>query len=324
MKPRRKHLFFVCIFGLVLALSSWNPCAAKEEYPIKPIQLIVAWPVGGDTDLVARVWAEYAKSLLGQPIVVINKPGVAGVLGSTFFSKTKPDGYTLMQSPPGNVLLAPQLTKVEYKTEDFIPICRITATPCAIVVHADSPWKKMEDFVQDAKKNPNKFSFGSLGMSSWTNLAFKFWEMQAGIKLKDIFQQGSAPATMALLGRHVDISFLYPQVFIPHVKDGKFRVLAIGDPWDEYPQIPTFKSLGYKGNYNGWSGIFAPKGTPSEIIQKIAETSQKIMSDSKFLEALKNVNSTPGFMGPEQWQKQLKQEHDDLSKVVDELGIRVK
>jgi tripartite-type tricarboxylate transporter receptor subunit TctC len=182
----------------------------------------------------------------------------------------------------------------------------------------------MEDFVQDAKKNPNKFSFGSLGMSSWTNLAFKFWEMQAGIKLKDIFQQGSAPATMALLGRHVDISFLYPQVFIPHVKDGKFRVLAIDAPWDEYPQIPTFKSLGYKGNYTGWSGIFTPKGTPPEIIQKIAETSKKIMADPKFLEALKNVNSTPGFMGPEEWQKNLKQEYEDLSKVIDELGIRAK
>jgi tripartite-type tricarboxylate transporter receptor subunit TctC len=319
-----RKVVLISMVGVILGLGCLESASAKEEYPAKTIQLIVGWPVGGDTDLVARVWAEYAKPLLGQPIVVINKPGVAGVLGSTFVSKAKPDGYTFMQSPPGNVLVAPQITKVDYKTDDFIPICRITATPCAIVVHADSPWKKMEDFVQDAKKNPGKLSFGSLGMSSWTNLAFKFWEMQAGIKLKDIFQQGSAPATMALLGRHVDISFLYPQVFIPHVKDGKFRVLAIGAPWDEYPQVPTFKSLGYKGNFNGWSGIFAPKGTPPEIVKKIEETSKKVMADPKFLGALKNVNSTPGFMGTEEWQKSLKQEYDDLSKVIDELGIRAK
>jgi len=110
---------------------------------------------------------------------------------------------------------------------------------------------------------------------------------------------------------------------MPHVKGGKFRLLAVDSP-EEHPQVPTFKSLGYKGNYIGWSGIFAPKGTPGHVIQKLADTTKKVMADPKFLQSLKNINATPGFMGPEEWQKELRQEYEDIGKVVDTLGIRPK
>ena len=324
MKACKKYRFFLGAITILMVLGLMEFAEAKEEYPVKPIQLIVPWPVGGDTDLVARVWADYAEKILGQPIVVINKPGGGGVLGSTLVAKAKPDGYTLMESPPGNTIVAPQTSKTEYNLDDFIAICRITATPCGIVVHTESPWKTLEEFVQDAKKNPNKFTFGSLGMSTWTNLAFKFWEMQASIKLKYIYHQGSAPGTMALLGRHVDIAFLYPQNFIPHVKGGQFRLLAIDAPRDEHPGIPSFKSLGYKGNYIGWSGVFAPKGTPKQVIQKLADTTKNIFADSKFHQSLKNVNASPGFLEPEELQKDLKQEYEDIGQVIDTIGIRVK
>lgn len=324
MKAQKRIFLLMLAAFLIVGLNVSAFAQGKEEYPKKSIQLIVPWPPGGDTDLVARVWADSAEKVLGQPVVVINKSGAGGVTGTVFVARAKPDGYTLIQGAPGNNLVAPQVTKVEYDIDGFVPICLITANPCGLAVHAESPWKTLEEFVQEAKKNPGKLSFGSCGAASWTTLVAKHWAMQSGVKLKDIHFQGCGPAATALLGKHVDIAFLYPQSFQPQVKGGSMRVLVLDALWEEHPEIPTFKKLGYKGNYTGWSGVLAPKGTPDYVIEKIVETTKKVMKEPKFLDGLKNINVSPRYVGPEEWEKDLKQQYVDLGKVIDELGIRAK
>lgn len=323
MDSGKKILFATLGVFLIIGLNVSAFAQGKEDYPNKPIQLISAWPPG-NTDLPARVWAESAEKILGQPIVLINKPGAGGVPGTTYVVRAKADGYTLLAGAPGSNLVAPLVTKTEYDIDSFIPICLISENPCGLVVHAESPWKTLEQFVQDAKRDPGKLKFGSPMATSWVTLVVKNWAMQAGIKLKDIHFEGSGPAATALLGRHVDIILAYPQFFQPQVKAGTLRVLAIDATWEEHPEIPTFKNLGYKGNYAGWSGILAAKGTPSYIIDKLAETAKKVMNEPKFLEAMKKINVSPMFMGPEEWKKNLIDQYADLKKVVAGLDIQKK
>lgn len=297
---------------------------AKNDYPVKPINHIVPWPPGGDTDLVARSWAGYAEKILGQPVIVINKVGGGGVAGTTFAAKAKPDGYTLIQASPGGNLVAPQLARPDYNLDSFTPVCLITASPYGIAVNINSPWKTLDDFVQSAKKNPGKFLFGSAGAATSNTLVATHWIRQSGIELKYIHHQGAAPATTALLGGHVDIALLAPQSFIPQLKSKKVRLLVVGAPLDDYPEVPTFDKLGYKGYFIGWSGIFAPRGTPKYVIKKLADTTKEIMKDPAFIKILKNINATPSYMGPEEWQNALKQQYIDIGKVIDEMGLRKK
>ena len=320
-----KKIFVIMLVPvLLLGLGSLQSIEAKKDYPAKPLHHIVPYPPGGDTDLTARAWANVAEKFLGQPVVVLNKAGGGGVAGTTFFAKSRPDGYTLMQGACGSNLVSPQVAKTEYDINSYGAVCRIAEYPAALVVHVDSPWKSLDDFIRDAKKNPGKLSVGSTGAVAWNTLVTKHWEMQAGLKLKYVHHQGSAPATTALLGRHVDIALLSPQNFVPQVKAGKVRLLVAGSHLKECPDVPTFSDLGYRGNYTSWSGVLAPKGTPLSIRKKLSDATQEVMKDPKFIQALKNLSATPSFMGPEEWQKSLEQQYKDLGMVIDEMGFRAK
>jgi len=317
-------MFCLIIFGgiLIIGISLLQPVGAEEKYPTKPINLIVPYPPGGDTDLTARIWAEYVGKLLEQPIVVLNKAGAGGITGTLFVAQANPDGYTLIQGSCGGNLVGPQLTKVGYDLDSFMAVCQIAAYPGGLAVHADSPWKTLEEFIRDAKNNPGKLSFGSTGVSTWNALVAKYWQMQAGIKIKDVHFQGAAPAMTALMGKHCDFSFLSPQNFVPQVKGKTLRLLAVGELWEEYPEIPTFKNLGYKGNYTSWSGTLAPKGTPINFIKKLSDTTMRVMKDPQYIQALNKINSKPSFKGYEEWQEDLQQQYKDLGMVIDQMGLR--
>ena len=319
-----RKLFCSIVFGaiFVIGLGSLKPVEAEEKYPIKPINLIVPWAPGGDTDLTARIWAEYMGKLLGQPIVVLNKAGAAGITGTLFVAQANPDGYTLIQGSCGGNLVGPQLTKSGYDLDSFMAVCQIGAYPAGLAVNADSPWKTLEEFIQEAKNNPGKLSYASPGASTWNSLVMKYWEMQAGIKVKDIHFQGSSPATTALMGKHCDFTFIPPQNFVPQVKGKTLRLLAVGELWEEYPEIPTFKKLGYKGNYSSWSGTLAPKGTPINVIKKLSDTTMKLAKDPRYIDALNKVNSKPSFKGYEEWQEDLQKQYKDLGMVIVQMGLR--
>ena len=325
MYTRKKYFVLIYVIVLILGFGSFQLAESQEQYPVKPIQLIVPWPPGGPTDTDARIWAEFAQKVLGQPIIVLNKPGAGSVIGTSLAATAKPDGYTLLQGTAGSNLIGPLAQKIDYGFDSFLYIVRFVQNPNGLCVHAESRWKTLADFIQDAKKNPGKLIMSSIGSAGWNTLAPANWAEQAGIKLKWVHYQGGAPSMMAVLGKHADIIFQYPQVILPHVKAGKLRLLAVGETFKEYPEVPTFKQLGYTGNYSGWSGILAPKGTPDFIIKKLGDiTENKLMKNPEFIKAIINAGETPFFEGPKEFQAFANQQYEEIGAIIDKLGLRAK
>jgi len=327
MKNRNKKRIFgvASIFFVSLVFGLFQPGEA-QEYPTKPINYIVPFAPGGDTDLSARVWADFASKILGQPVVVVNKTGGGGITGTEFAAQSKPDGYTIFAGGPGPITISMQVNKVSYTLDSFVPVARIMVGQCGLVVRTNAPWKTEKELVQDAKKNPGKFIFGAPGVASWPTFAGKQWEKQAGIHLKIVQHQGSAPIVTAMLGGHVDITFAYAVAWAPQVRAGKLGLMAVDAhvPGGEYPGVPTFEELGYKGVFTGWAGIFMPKGVSDYAVKKLAEATKKMMDNPEFIQAMRNVNCTASYLGPEDLTNHVKKQYADLGKIVDELGLRAK
>lgn len=295
--------------------------AFAADYPTKPIQLISPYGAGGDSDLTARIWAEFAKKKLGQPVVVVNKTGGGGLTGSLFASKAAPDGYTLFLAQAGPSIIMPQTARPGYGFDSFEYIARIMVANCAVVASPDSPWKDLNDLAADAKKNPGKLVFASPSATSWLTFAMRNWQTTSESKMKQVEYQSGAEATTAVLGKHADMTFLFPQNYAPMAAAGKLKLLAIGTKSEQYPDVPTFEELGFKGNYYGWGGIAAPKGTPKEILDKLAAVTEEITKDPEFIKAITNINATPDFTTGDEWMQQLKSQYTEMTKVLEDLGM---
>jgi tripartite-type tricarboxylate transporter receptor subunit TctC len=324
MKRFNAILTMTVVTTFIMGLAAFEPAFAKKAYPRKPIKLIVCYSPGGDADLTARVWADFAEKELGQPVVVVNKTGGGGVAGTTFAANAKADGYTLFLAQAGATIIAPQTARTAYGMDSFEYISRVMIGNCGMIAHVDAPWNDLKDFVKDAQAKPGKLIYASPGATTWLTLAMRHWEMNADVKLKQVDHQGSAPAVTSLLGKHTDISFVFPQNYVPQVESGKVKLLAIGAPSEKYPTVPTFLAQGYEGEFIGWGGIAAPKGTPQDVIDKIAAVTETLVKNPKFIEALENIHATPSYLGPAEWTAAVKKQYDDLAKVIDALGIRAK
>ncbi len=318
-----KSVIAVSVFAvLLLGLALIQPAFAEGDYPKKPITVVVCYSPGGDADLTARLWADFAEKKLGQPVIVVNKTGGGGVAGTTFAANAKADGYTLYFAQAGATIIAPQTAKTSYDVNSFVYISRVMIGNCGLVVNAESPWNSLEDFVKDAKAKPGQLIFASPGAATWLTLAMQHWEMSADVQLKQVEHQGSAPAVTSVLGNHADMSFLFPQSYAPQVKAGKLRVLALGEASPVYPGVPSFNELGYPGEFFGWGGVAAPKGVPAEVVEKVAAVTKSLMDDPAFVKALENIHATPSYLGPVEWTEAINRQHEDLAKVIDKLGIR--
>lgn len=322
---KMKQVIAVSVFAvLVMGLAFIQPANAAGDYPKKPINVVVCYSPGGDADLTARLWADFAEKKLGQPVIVVNKTGGGGVAGTTFAANAKADGYTLYFAQAGATIIAPQTAKTSYNMDSFEYIARVMIGNCGLVVNSDSPWKTLDEFVKDVKAQPGQLIFASPGAATWLTLAMQHWQMSAEVSLKQVEHQGSAEAVTSVLGNHSNMTFLFPQSYAPQVKAGKLRVLALGEASPAYPGVPSFKELGYPGEFFGWGGIAAPKGVPAEVVEKLAELTKSLMDDPAFVKALENIHATPSYLGPADWTGAIKNQYADLAKVIDKLGIRAK
>lgn len=296
--------------------------AAAADYPTKPIQLISPYGAGGDSDLTARVWAEFAKKKLGQPVVVVNKTGGGGLTGTLFAAKAKPDGYTLFLAQAGPNIIIPLTAKgANYGFDSFDYIARVMLANCAVVVKKDAPWNTLKDFADAAAREPGKLVFASPAATSWLTFAMRNWLAGAGVKVKQVEYKSGGEAATAVLGGHADMTFLFPQNYAPLASADKLKILAIGAKSEQYPAAPTFAELGYAGNYYGWAGIAAPKGTPREILDRLAAVSEEIVNDPEYGKALRNMHATPDYATGAAWMKQLEEQYAEMSKVLADLGL---
>lgn len=278
---------------------SFSTGAALAEYPEKPITVIVPYGAGGDSDLTTRVWADAMEKRLGVPVVVINKAGGGGVVGTAFVAAAKNDGYTLINAGLGNMLVTPNFSQTPYTFDSFTPIVKMTAVPLAVVVAKDSPYNTFDDFIAGAKAG--RVTQGSWGAaSSGTTLATIIAD-QAGYEVKYVHGNTTAESMVSVVGGHIDSAVSFPPAFGPHVKSGAAKVLVMNQEMDDFPNVPTFADYGISGSFEGWSGVFAPAGVPDEVVEKLVAATADALKDPKVLEAYANMGALVDYRQGDDW-----------------------
>jgi len=276
---------------------------AQDAYPTKPITMIAPFPPGGVADIVGRPLAASMEKALKQPVLVVNRSGAGGAVGTTAAAKAAPDGYTILMSLSSISVFPvsdPMNGKpVPYRLSDFAPIALVTADPTVLVVAADGPYKTIQDFIASAKAYPDQINYSSAGMYSTLHVAMEMLAGAAGIKLFHVPYQGGGPAVAALLGGQVHALASGPAAAVGQIKAGKMRALA---GWGDkrlamMPDLPTFKELGYKDvEFYIWSGVFAPAATPAPAIMRLREAVRAAVADPQFKGAMDKVQTPLAYL----------------------------
>ena len=317
---RRRQL--VQFAAATLAAPSFGAFAQATGFPSRPIKLLVAFPAGGPTDITMRSLADNASKVLGQPIVVENKPGAGGTLPAQQLQTSPADGYTLAQIPLG-VFRLPYTTKINWDpVKDIAYIINVTGYAFGIVVPTDSPIKTWADFVAYAKANPGKLSYGSTGTLTSPHLTTELIAQRLGIRLNHIPFKGSADLAQAIVGGHV-MAAADSTGFAPLVESGKLRVL---NTWGEqrlakFPDAPTLKELGIDIVQNSPFGIGAPRGTPAEVVRKLHDAFKKAMEEPSYVQALGRYDMLPMYMSSSGYSKFAQDTYSTEKALVEKLGL---
>jgi len=315
---RRRHL--VQLAAAALAAASLG--AQAQSFPAMPIKLVIAFPAGGPTDITMRQLADNAGKILGQPVIIDNKPGAGGTLPAQLLQTSAADGYTLAQIPLG-VFRLPYTTKINWDpVKDINYVINLTGYAFGIVVPTDSPFKNWGDFVAYAKANPGKLSYGSTGTLTSPHLTTELVAQKLGLQLNHIPYKGSAELAQAITGGHI-MAAADSTGFAPLVQAGKLRVLNTwGDKrLDKFPDAPTLKELGLNIVQNSPFGIGAPKGTPPEVVARLHEAFKKAMDDPSYVQALARYDMVPIYMGPQQYTKFAQDTFATEKALVEKLGL---
>ncbi|MFT3718062.1 Bug family tripartite tricarboxylate transporter substrate binding protein [Pseudorhodoferax sp.] len=283
-------LFRTIVVAMGLAATMLAPAQA-ETYPAKPVEMIVPWPAGGGTDVIARVYAEAARPHFSQPILIVNRPGAIGSIGFSEAAAAKPDGYKVVMATP-ELLIAPYLKIGRATFADFVPIARINADPSSITVQADAPWKTVGEFLAYAKSKNGEVTISTSGNGAIPDIAAAALEDKTGIKFTRVPYQGEAPAIQAILAGQVDATVVAPGAMSSHVKAGKLRILAVTSAQRvaEFSDVPTLKESGVDLVIGTWRGLMVPKGTPPEVVAQWRELTRKVSAEPRYQETLKKQN----------------------------------
>jgi tripartite-type tricarboxylate transporter receptor subunit TctC len=333
----KKRLCWVLVLGICIALAltgcgSANKEAKKEQpgYPTKSITLVCQFAAGGSTDLLGRALASSVTKHLGQPVVVENKPGASGTIGTDYALKAKPDGYTLLTTSTGNFTSTPLIQSVPYDpNKDVRHIINIATHPIILVVNAASPWKTVEEFVAYVKQNPGKLKFGQNTPGGTTHMAMESFRKAAGLDMKMVpFGGGGAEVVAALLGKHVDVAVVHPQEVSEHLSKGTLKALVVysENRIKTLPDVPTGKEKGYNVIMGVTKGISGPAGMPDDVVKKLHDAFKKVMDEEDFKVAAKKTGDLEylDYMSGEDTAKFLQNMYKAMDPLITELGLKKK
>lgn len=300
---------------------------ASEKWPEQSITMIVPFPAGGGGDTLARLVAEPLAKELGQSIVVDNRAGAGGNIGTSIASRATPDGYTLAYSTNGTQGTNHWLYKDPgYKPDDFEPISRFTIIAAAMAVKEDAPFKSIQDVLEHAKKNPGELTCGSAGNGTTSHLACEMLKQRTDVEIMHVPYKGGAAAMTDLRAGRIDILIDVMPALAGQVKAGTVRLLGVTSDQrvPSNPDVPTFQEAGVP-NYSfvAWDGIFAPKGTPEAILDKANQAVQKIMANPDLQKALSSRGAIPSPTSRAELAKFVKEQYDMLGKVVKDAGVTI-
>ena len=318
---RRSLIAYAASVGLAGGLPT---ARAQGKYPSKPIRIMVPFGAGGGTDVVARVWGERITRATTQAVVIENKVGASGIIGTQAAAGAPADGYNLLYTSVAMSINPLVYDKLPYKVDDFVPVIRICSVPFVFIVSANSKLKTLQDLVAAAKVKPNGLSFGHYGVGQLSHIALVLLMNMAGISMLQVPYKSSANAVGDLIGDRLDVAIDASTTTIPHVKSGRLRALAITGTQriEGLPGVPTVAEIypGFAGS--SWHGIFAPKGTPPEAISTLNELSQKIVAMPDFRAMLQGFGLVPAGGSPADFQKFLIEDSKAWSKVVKDNSIK--
>lgn len=302
MKVRIQERQLGC--AILLLLSALAPkLLLAQEFPNRPIIMVIPQSPGGASDAITRTVIAKAVEYLGQPILIQNKPGAGGIIGTEFVAKSKPDGYTLLFATPGYTTTLPAIEGTSKGPDDLDAVCRLNYTQLVFVAHPDAPFKTFKGMLESAKANPGKLVFGNSGHWSMPDVAWKLIKVDTGITSRDIPHDGGGPLIMAILGGVVQVTALYPSNVLAQIKAGKLRPIAVmnNKRLPELPNVPTVKEEGVDALVFGWRAIMAPKGTPRPIIDKLALAFKKMTEDKTIIEGLKRIDNEVDYKGTDEF-----------------------
>ncbi|MBQ0131305.1 MAG: tripartite tricarboxylate transporter substrate binding protein [Comamonas sp.] len=309
--------------GVLLSVS-----AQAQNFPSKPIRIVMGFPAGGPLDQHARLLSDKLQAELGQPIVMDYKPGAGGTLGAQDVMKSPADGHTLMIANTGVMVINPAIyPKLPYETlRDFTPIARTAMQPLALLVSNDMPTKTLGELISYAKANPGKVNFGSAGNGGISHLVPEMLKSTAGIDMLHIPYKGSAPAFTDLMGGQVQfMAESIPQAASYH-KQGKVRALAVTSKERNpaLPDIPTAMEAGLKGfEVVGFYGFLAPAGTPKPVVERLSQAFEKVMGNAELRERMVSQGANPDFMGAAQFKSFLEGEMPRWADAVKKSGTKM-
>jgi tripartite-type tricarboxylate transporter receptor subunit TctC len=301
--------------------------AQGQDYPNRPIKVVIAFPPGGPTDFVGRLLADKLKDFLGQPVIIENKAGANGAIGANEVAKSAPDGYTLFLTTSGAVTITPNLrTDTPYDTlRDFAPITRVVNVNEVLVVRPALGVSSAKDLVAMAKAKPGTLTFASTGVGSPPHLSLELLQASAGVKFVHVPYRGAAPAITDLLGGQVAAMFADVPVLLPQIQSGKLKPLAVAATQRNpvLPDVPTLAEEGYANTVcDNWYGLLAPTKTPPAIIARLNRAMKAALADPDISARLLKVGAVPAATTPEEFGQFLRDEIARWGKVIRERGIK--
>ena len=321
MNPTRRLLL------LVAAASFAASAAHADTWPAKPVTLIVPFPAGGTTDVLARALAERLTQSLGRTVIVESKPGAGATLGADLVAKARPDGYTLLVGAVHHTIASAVYKKLPYDFQrDFAPLTTIAMVPNVLVVNAASPAKNVADLVALGKASKDRLSYGSNGNGTAQHLIGTQFENLTGVDLLHVPYKGSGPLTTDLLGGQVSMSFDTITPVLPHVKAGKLRALAVttAKRSSVLPEVPTLAEAGLKGfDIGTWFGVLAPAATPKEISAKLSAEMIKAIHSSEFKKRMDEIGAEPIGDTPDQMARRIKDETEKFAGLVKRANVQI-
>jgi tripartite-type tricarboxylate transporter receptor subunit TctC len=301
--------------------------AQAQAWPNKPVTLVVPFPPGGTTDVLARALAEKLQGALGQPVIVESKPGAGATLGADLVAKSKADGYTLLMGAVHHTIATSVYKKLPYDfAKDFAPVSTVALVPNVLVVNASNPAKNVAELVAQAKAQPDKLSYGSNGNGTAQHLIGTQFENVTGTRIGHIPYKGSGPLTTDLIGGQIAMSFDTVTPVLPHIKAGKLKALAVttAKRSSALPDVPTLEEAGVKGIDTGtWFGVLAPAATPKDVVARLNAEIVKLLASAEFRARLQEIGAEPVGNSPDQMAAQIKADTEKFARLVKDAKVTI-